>query len=157
MFEGSETTLGAACVSRAAVQAGRSGGGLVLSIFSKYFVFPIMMLRGPCQLHPNWYDIMPSLSRNVTTDDCAICYCKIKSYFFTNTLFATAKAKSTCGNICGQVFASDQGFVAFYPMKDQCSYFAALKMFVKECPRPIILRTVQEYFWRTQQGQMQYV
>jgi hypothetical protein len=73
-----------------------------------------------------------SLSRNVTTDDCALRYHKIKSYFFTNILFATAKAKSTCGNICGQVFASDKGIVAFYSIKHQCSYFAALKIFAKE-------------------------
>ncbi len=56
-----------------------------------------------------------------------------------DALFATAKAKSTHGNICGQVFASDKGIVVFYPMKDQCSYFAALKVFAKEVGAPEFL------------------
>ncbi len=80
-----------------------------------------------------------SLSRKVTTDDRALHYCKINSYFFTDTLFVTAKAKSSHGNICGLVFASDKGSAAFYLMKDQPSYFAALKMFAKEVGAPEVL------------------
>ncbi len=75
----------------------------------------------------------------MTTDDPALRYRKIKSYFFTDTLFATAKAKITHGNICRQVFVSDKGFVYFVPMKDQCSYFSALKQFTKEVGAPQVL------------------
>ncbi len=75
----------------------------------------------------------------MTIDDCALCYRKIKSYFFTDTLFTTAKAKSTCGIICDQVFISDKGFVYFCPMKDQRSYFSTLKQFAKEVGAPEVL------------------
>ena len=77
-----------------------------------------------------------SLSQNVTTDDRALHYRKVKSYFFTDTLFVTTKAKSTRGNICDQVFVLDKGFVYFVLMKDQRSYFSVLKQFAKEVGAP---------------------
>jgi hypothetical protein len=58
-----------------------------------------------------------SLSRNVGTNDQAKRYRKIKSYFFMVTLFVMGAAKSSRGHICAQLFVSDKGFVAFYPMK----------------------------------------
>jgi hypothetical protein len=42
------------------------------------------------------------------------------------------KAKSSQGNICCQLFVSNKGFVAFYPMKGQADYFLALKQFAKD-------------------------
>ena len=67
------------------------------------------------------HDPDSSLSRNVGTNDRAVRYRKIKSFFFMDTLFVTAAAKSSRGNICAQLFVSDRGFVAFYPMKKQRS------------------------------------
>ncbi len=138
IFEGLESTLCDAFVPLTAVTAGCSGG-VSAEHLSKIFCIPhddaARTLLATSQLVQHNANL--SLSRNVTTDDCALCYCKIKSYFFTD--FATAKAKITCGNICGQVFTSDKGFVVYYPMKDQCSYFAALKVFAKEVGTPEVL------------------
>jgi hypothetical protein len=54
-------------------------------------------------------------------------------------LVATRNAKSSQGNICGQLFVSDKGFVAFYPMKRQADYFLALKQFAKDVGTPDVL------------------
>jgi hypothetical protein len=48
----------------------------------------------------------------------------------------TGNAKSSRGNICGQLFVSDNRFVAFYPMKSQADYFLALKQFAKDVGTP---------------------
>jgi hypothetical protein len=133
IFEGLESTHCNAFVSLTAATAGRSGG-VSAEHLSKIFCIPhddaARRLLVTSQLvHRN---ANLSLSRNLTTDDYALHYPMIKSDFFMPTLFATAKAKSTRGNICGKVFALDKGFVVCYPMKDQCSYFAALKVFAKE-------------------------
>ncbi len=44
-----------------------------------------------------------SLSRNAGTDDRAVRYKKLWSTFFSDTLFATKKAKSLQGNTCAQL------------------------------------------------------
>ncbi len=51
----------------------------------------------------------------------------------------TGNAKSSQGNICGQLFVSIKGFVAFYPMKRQADYFLALKQFDKDVGAPDVL------------------
>jgi hypothetical protein len=140
IFEGLESTCCEAFASLTAVTAGCSGGVSAEHLF-KIFCIPhndaARTLSVTSQLIR--HNVNSSLSRNVTTDDCALCYHKIRSYFFTDTLFATAKAKSTHGNICGQVFIPDKGFVYFCPMKDQRSYFSALKQFAKEVGAPEVL------------------
>jgi hypothetical protein len=85
------------------------------------------------------YNTDSSLLRNISKNDQALRYKKIKSFFFTDTLFATKGAKSTRGNICAQVFVSDKGFVAVYPMKDQRSYLLALKEIAKDVGAPEVL------------------
>ncbi len=80
-----------------------------------------------------------SLSRNFGTNDRARRYKKLKSYFFSDTLFVTGKAKSSQGNICAQLFVSDKGFVAIYPMQHQRDYFLALRQFAKEVGAPEVL------------------
>ncbi len=80
-----------------------------------------------------------SLSCNVGTNDRAVRYKKIKSYFFSDTLFVMGYSKSSQGNICGQLFVSNKGFVAFYPMKRQADYFLALKQFGKDVGAPDVL------------------
>jgi hypothetical protein len=54
-------------------------------------------------------------------------------------LFVMGKAKSSCGNICAQLFVSDKGFVVIYPMKKQADYFLALKQFAKDVSAPDVL------------------
>ena len=78
------------------------------------------------------YNNDSSLSRKISTNDCALQYKKIKSYFYTDTLVATKGMKSTHGNICAQIFVLDKGFLVLYPLKDQRSYFLALKEFAKD-------------------------
>jgi hypothetical protein len=140
IFEGLESTLRGAFASLTAVTAGRSGG-VSAEHLSKIFCIPQDDATRTLSVTSQFirHNDDSSLSRNVTTDDCALPYHKIKSYFFTDTLFATAKAKSTLGNIYGQVFVSDKGFVYFCPMKDQRSYFSTLKQFAKEVGAPKVL------------------
>ena len=68
-----------------------------------------------------------SLSCNVGTNDGAVRYRRIKGRFFTDTLFATAKAKSLCGNTCAQLFVLDKDYVAIYLIKREAEYILALK------------------------------
>jgi hypothetical protein len=80
-----------------------------------------------------------SLSRNVGTNNQAVRYRNIQSYFFSDTLFVTGPAKSMRGNICAQLFVLDKGFVALYLMKRQQDYFLALKQFAKDVGAPDVL------------------
>jgi hypothetical protein len=66
-------------------------------------------------------------------------YRKIKSFFFSDTLFVMGTAKSSRGNICAQLFVSNKGFVAVHPMKKQSDYFLALKQFATDVGAPDIL------------------
>ena len=72
------------------------------------------------------------LSRQFSTNDRMLRYKRINSQFFTDTLFVTAKGKSTRGNTCAQLFVSDKGFVAIYPMASKRDYPKALHLFCKE-------------------------
>jgi hypothetical protein len=88
IFEELESTLCKAFVSLAAVMAGHSGG-VSAEHLSKIFCIPHddaeRTLLVTSQLVRHNADL--SLSRNVTMDDCALRYRKIKSNFFTGTLF----------------------------------------------------------------------
>ena len=59
-------------------------------------------------------------------------YKRIQSTFFTDTMVITPKSKSTQGNKYCQVFVSDKGFVAVYPMKSQSEFLQALHWFCKQ-------------------------
>lgn len=80
-----------------------------------------------------------SLSRNEMTNDRAVRYRHINDCFFTDTMYATAKAKSLRGNTCCQIFVSDKGFVTAYPMVKEAHYILALKQFAKEVGAPDVL------------------
>lgn len=77
-----------------------------------------------------------SLSRNFTTNDRMLRYRRINSFFFTDTFFVTAKARSSRGNKCMQIFVSDKGFVYVVPMKSKSEFADALRMFAKEIGVP---------------------
>ena len=79
------------------------------------------------------------MSRQFSTNDRMLQYRRIQSVFFTDTMFATPKAKSTQGYTCCQVFVSDKGFVAVYPMKSQAEFQTALHWFCKEVGVPVDL------------------
>ncbi len=81
-------------------------------------------------------DIDSSLLRNIGTNNRAVRYHHIKLCFYTDTLFVTGTAKSSRGNICAQLFVSDKGYVAIYPMQHQLDYFLALKQFAKDVGAP---------------------
>ena len=57
-----------------------------------------------------------ALSCQFSTNDRMLRYKRIESQFYTDTFFVTGKGKSTRGNTCAQLFVSDKGFVAIYPM-----------------------------------------
>ena len=73
-----------------------------------------------------------NLSRHFGTNDRFLRYRQIKSEFYTDTFFVTAKARSTRGNNCMRIFVSDKGFVKVYPMTKVSDYPQALKMFAKD-------------------------
>ena len=65
------------------------------------------------------------LSRRYTTNDQMIRYKRLKSKFYFDTMFAT-KHKSVREYTCCQIFVSDKGFVAKYPMRSQEEFRTAL-------------------------------
>ena len=80
-----------------------------------------------------------NLSRHFGTNDRFLRYRRIKSEFYTDTFFVTAKARSIRGNTCMQIFVSDKGFVKVYPMTTVSEYPKALKMFAKDVGAPDVL------------------
>jgi hypothetical protein len=81
------------------------------------------------------------LSRQFSTNDRMLRYRRIKSQFYTDTFFVTDKGKSLRGNKCAQLFVSDKGYVAIYPMESKGSFKDALHQFCKEIgvPESLIL------------------
>ncbi len=84
----------------------------------------------------NRRDPNSSISRNFSTNDRAQRYRRINSFFFTDTFYVTARAKSKRGNTCMQIFVSDKGYVFVVPMKREAAFPLALKMFAKEVGVP---------------------
>ena len=80
-----------------------------------------------------------NLPRNFGTNDRMLRCKRIKSFFFTDTFFATKKAKSLRGYTCMQLFVSDKGFLFVVPMESVREFPSALKMFAKEVGVPSYL------------------
>ena len=78
------------------------------------------------------------MSRQYSTNDRMLRYKRLQSVFYTDTMFAS-KHKSTRGNRCCQVFVSDKGFIAVYPMKSQEEFSEALHLFCKEVGVPVAM------------------
>jgi len=66
------------------------------------------------------------LSRHFSTNDRMLCYRRINSQFFTDTFFVTAKGRSSRGHICMQIYVSDRGYVALYPMRSKGEFIDTL-------------------------------
>ena len=77
-----------------------------------------------------------TFSRSAGTNDRAVRYRKLKSRFFTDTMFATKKAKGLCENTCCQVFVSDCDFLSLYPTQQESEHPLVLKQFSKEVGAP---------------------
>jgi hypothetical protein len=116
-FESAFSTL-------AAVTAGRSRG-VSAEHLAKVWMIPHDEAARTLQVTSQHLhtDIDSSLSRNIGTNNRAVRYHHIKLCFYTDTLFVTGAAKSLRGNICAQLFVSDKGYVAIYPMQHQQDYF----------------------------------
>ena len=79
----------------------------------------------------------PTLSRNYGTNDRMLRYRRIDEHFFMDTFFATKKGgRSTRGNTCCQLFATDKGFLFVVPMQRRGQVLEAMKMFAKEIGAP---------------------
>ena len=79
------------------------------------------------------------LIRRVPIHDRMLQYKRIQSSFFSDTFYATAETVSSRGNKCAQMFASDMGYVAIYPMKTKRNFKLAICPFYKDVGIPIIL------------------
>ena len=79
------------------------------------------------------------LSRNFSTNDRMLRYRRIQCAFYTDTMHANPRAVSLRQNKCCQVFVSDKGFVAVYPMKSQSEFQTALHWFCKQVGVPVDL------------------
>ena len=101
-MENASVMLTTAFATIAAVPAGRSKG-VNAEHLAKVWCIPHDDAAWTTQvtsqlLHHN---LDSSLSHNVGTNNRAVRYKKIKSYFFSDTLFVKGNAKSSRGNICG--------------------------------------------------------
>ncbi len=85
------------------------------------------------------HNLDSSLSRNVGTNDWAVRYRKIKSFFFMDTVFCDECCKKFAREYTCSAFVSDRGFVAFYPMKKQQEVHLVVKQFAKEVGDPEVL------------------
>ena len=79
------------------------------------------------------------MARQFSTNDRMLRYRRIQSYFFTDTMFVTKTAKSTRGNKCMQLFVSDKGYIAVYPMESKSDFIDCLHLFCKEVGVPVSL------------------
>ena len=66
-----------------------------------------------------------NLSRQFSTNDRMLQYKRIKSVFFTDMLVVQT-TPSTRGNRYAQIYISDRGFVAIYPMQSQSEFVDTL-------------------------------
>ena len=87
--------------------------------------------------HSNRRSTDTSLSRHYSTNDRMLRYKRINSLFYTDTFFVTASGKSRPrGNTCMQLFVSDKGFIAVYPMQRKSQFQDVLHLFCKEIGVP---------------------
>ena len=77
------------------------------------------------------------MTRNSSTHDKATRYNRINDHLFMDTMFATGKGgKSIRGNICAQIFTTDRGFIAAYPLQSKSQVKQAIRLFCKEVGVP---------------------
>ena len=79
------------------------------------------------------------LSRHFSTNDRMLRYRRIKSNFFTDTMFVTKSAKSIRGYTMLQLFVSDKGFLSVYLMEKKSDFYNSLHQLCKEVGVPEII------------------
>ena len=89
--------------------------------------------------HLNRLNSDNNLSRHYSSNDRMLRYRRINSTFFSDTMFVHEKATSLRGYKCCQVFVSDKGYVAVYPMKRQEEFQTAFHWFCKQVGVPVEL------------------
>ena len=140
LFEAVEAAVADAIATISAVTAGNTTG-VSAAHLSKIFRISHdeaeRTLDATSQL--NCQDANSSLARNFGTNDRMLRYRRIDSIFFTDTLYVTAKAKSTRQNIGAQLYVSDKGYVAVYPVRETKQFLDTLRLFAKEVGAPKIL------------------
>jgi hypothetical protein len=123
-----------------AISAGKSIG-LTAEHLSKIWCIPFndaaRTLKNTSQLIQHNSDAL--LSCVASNNYRQVWYRKIKSTFYTDTMFATKKAKSLRGNTCLQLFVLDKDYIVVYPMTKESEYPLALKLFAKEIGAPDVL------------------
>ena len=81
----------------------------------------------------------PKMTRNSPTSDKATRYNRINDHLFMDTMFATRKGgKSVRGNTCAQIFTTDRGFIAAYPLQSKAQVKQAIRLFCKEIGVPSV-------------------
>lgn len=78
----------------------------------------------------------PHLSRRFRTNDRQLRYFRFGCHMFTDTLFAAVPSWHR-RNTCGQVFATDFGWVRFYPMQKKSQAHEALSLMARRIGIPI--------------------
>jgi hypothetical protein len=89
-------------------------------------------------------NVMHPIECQFKTKNVALCYNHVKCKFSSDTFFSSVK--SSLNNTCGQLFATDFGFMKFIPMKNKSKAGIALKEFNRGC------RHTRSYTHRWSQG-----
>ena len=109
------------------------GNGVSKEHFSKIWVISQDLANGAInqttQLFRHHAD--KTLSRQFSTNDRMLRCKRIQSVFFIDTLLVQTTS-STCGNRFAQLYVSDKGFVAIYPMQSQSEFINNFHFFFKD-------------------------
>lgn len=76
------------------------------------------------------------LSRQYSTNDRMLQYKRINSLFYTDNFFAKNAGELTRCYTCMQIFVSEKGYAAVYPMHSMSEFKDCLHMFCKEIGVP---------------------
>ena len=81
----------------------------------------------------------PSTSRCFSTNDHMLCYNRINTPLFCDTM--SLSVRSTRGNSCGQVFSNEAGWSRFFPLQSKSEAHLALSTLFKNdgVPNDLIL------------------
>jgi hypothetical protein len=113
----------------------------VLSTCPRFGASHMMMLLAPLVKQPNLFaTIQIHLCQKMLAPMIGLLDTgRSRVSSFMDIIFVMSAAKSLRGNICAQLFVSDRGFVAFYPMKKQQEVHLVVKQFAKEVGAPEVL------------------
>ena len=77
--------------------------------------------------------VNPQLAKNYGMNDRMLPYKRIKENFYMDTFFATKKGgKSSCGNLCCQLFVTDKRFLFVVPLKQKSEVMSVVKNYQRD-------------------------